>query len=66
METSIIIDTKTKIAAIMGDPDDNRILECAVDGNADYIISGDKHLLELEEYEGVQILSAKPFLDIIK
>ena len=63
LETSIVIDTKTKITAIKDDPDDNKILECAIDGHADYIISGDKHLLTLEEYEGIIILNAKKFLD---
>ena len=62
METSIIIDTNTKIFAIKNDQEDNRILECAVDGNAEYIISGDKHLLNLGEYEGIRILNASDFL----
>ncbi len=62
MKTSIIIDTRTKINVIKDDPNDNRVLECAVDGNADLIISGDKHLLTLEEYKGIRILSARDFL----
>ena len=61
-ETSVIVDTKTKISVVKDDPDDNRILECAVDGNADHIISGDKHLLPLKVYEGIRILSAREFL----
>jgi len=48
--------------AVKQDISDNRILECAVSGNADYIISGDKHLLDLKEYEGIKILNAKTFL----
>src|SRR5581483_2187700 len=41
------------IDAIKADPDDNRIIECAVDGNADLIVSGDQHLLKLENYRGI-------------
>lgn len=66
METSIIVETKTKISTIKDDPADNRILECAVDGKADYIISGDKHLLDLKEYQGIKILNAKTFLGSMK
>jgi putative PIN family toxin of toxin-antitoxin system len=44
------------------DPADNRILECAVDGKADYIVSGDKHLLDLDSYEGIPIVKATEFL----
>ena len=45
------------------DPDDNKFLECAVSGGAGYIVSGDKHLLDLEEYEGIKILTPKGFLE---
>jgi len=66
METAMIIETTSKLAIIKEDPMDNRILECAIDGGAEYIISGDKHLLNLKEYEGIKILKAKEFLGIIK
>ncbi|MBN2517688.1 MAG: putative toxin-antitoxin system toxin component, PIN family [Candidatus Altiarchaeota archaeon] len=45
-------------------PADNRILECALDGNADFIVTGDKDLLALKEFRGMKILTAKEFLDI--
>ena len=45
-----------------GNPD-NRILECAVEASADYLVTGDwQHLLPLGEHEGVQILNAPRFL----
>ena len=46
------------------DKADNKYLECAIAGKADYIISGDIHLLEMKEYAGIKILSAKEYLDI--
>ena len=45
------------------DPEDNRILECAVAGNADYVITGDSHLLKLNKYLNVDILNAAAFLE---
>lgn len=57
---------KEKISAIKDDPSDNKFLECAISGKADYIVSGDKHLLGLKEYEGVKILTLKEFLEEIK
>ena len=41
---------------------DSRILECALESRAAYIVSGDKHLLELGQFEGVPILDAAAFL----
>lgn len=54
--------TKTKISAITSDYTDNIFLECAVDGKADYIISGDKHLLNLGTFSGIRIVKPKQFL----
>ena len=47
------------------DPDDDRILECAIEANADYIISGDKHLKDLGNFQGVPILTPRDFLDML-
>jgi predicted nucleic acid-binding protein len=43
-------------------PSDDKFLEAAVAGNASYIISGDKHLLKLSEFQGVQILKPRDFV----
>jgi len=56
------VEKKSKISAIVADPTDNIFLECAVDGEANYIISGDKHLLDLGIYNGIQIIKARDFL----
>jgi predicted nucleic acid-binding protein len=45
---------------------DNRILECTVEGKAQYIVSGDEHhLLPLREFEGIKILSPAEFLRLV-
>lgn len=46
---------------ICRDPDDNKFLECAKDSHALYIVSGDKDLLVIEQFENVQIVTAKSF-----
>jgi predicted nucleic acid-binding protein len=47
---------------IHDDPSDDKFLEAAVAGEASYIISGDKHLLKLSEYQGIQILKPRDFI----
>jgi len=58
----LIVNPIQKINVIDSDPDDNRIIECAIAGKSTYIISGDKHLLQLNEYEGIKILRASEFI----
>jgi putative PIN family toxin of toxin-antitoxin system len=52
-----------RLEVIKEDPDDDRILECAVAGGADYIVTGDKDLLRLRRYDSIRILSVADFLD---
>ena len=52
--------------AIIADDPDNRILECAVAGQADFIISGDKHLLNLKNFQGINIVTPAEFLEAIE
>jgi len=59
--TTITYPTK-KINIIKSDPTDNKILECAVEAKAKYIISGDKHLLNLKQYKNIKILTPTQFL----
>jgi uncharacterized protein len=61
---SILIKPETVIKKIRDDAD-NRILECALDGDADFIITGDHHLLDLKSFQGIRILKARELLDII-
>jgi putative PIN family toxin of toxin-antitoxin system len=50
------------VNAIAEDPSDNRYLECAVEGSADVIVSGDRDLLALQSYEGIAIVQPSAFL----
>ncbi len=49
--------------AIPEDPADERVLACAVEARADFIVSGDRHLLTLETYQGIPILTVRAFLE---
>jgi len=55
------VSPKRKIKILKDDPD-NRILECAIAGRADMIVTGDQAMLRLGEYEGVRIITLKEFL----
>jgi putative PIN family toxin of toxin-antitoxin system len=50
------------IDVVLDDPDDNRILECAVEGKADLIVSGDRDLLRLKSYQAIPIVRPIDFL----
>jgi hypothetical protein len=63
---SIMVSGQAKIDVIKDDPTDNKYLACALEGNADYIVTGDQHLLKVVEYKGTKIISPKEFLDILK
>jgi hypothetical protein len=53
-------------AVIREDPEDDKFIDCAVEAKADYIISGDEHLLGVKAYRGIPICSPKEFLQRIK
>ena len=64
-----IIEITTKINLIKEDPDDNKILECAIDSKSDYLISNDNHLLnqktEIYQKYKITIIKAQEFLQIL-
>jgi predicted nucleic acid-binding protein len=51
--------------AVLDDEPDNRILECAVTGHADVIVTGDRAMLNLKTYQQVRVLSLRQFPDEI-
>lgn len=58
----VVTQDQYKTDRIKKDPDDNKFLACALEAKADYIVSGDNHLLELKHYQGTQIVTAKIFV----
>jgi uncharacterized protein len=53
------------LAVIQDDPPDNRYLECAVEGGAAYLVSGDRLLLALGTFQDIQIVSPRVFLEAL-
>lgn len=52
----------TRRLSVLSDGPDNRILECAVESDADLIVTGDGHLLKLKNYEGIAVVRPRDFL----
>jgi putative PIN family toxin of toxin-antitoxin system len=61
-----LVDVVTRLDAVPDDDSDNRILECALDGDAEYIVTGDRHLLQLGHFRKVKILSVHEFMRLIR
>ena len=62
MGIAIIVEPKQRINAVKEDPDDNKILECAKEGKAEFIITKDNHLLKLKQVESIKIITPEEFL----
>ena len=62
---STLVEISNSLHVVADDPDDDKVIECAVIGKASHIVSGDHHLLDLKEYENIQIIPASVLLDII-
>ncbi|MEK6918341.1 MAG: putative toxin-antitoxin system toxin component, PIN family [Nanoarchaeota archaeon] len=62
LTASEIVSPKERLKVVKDDPDDDKIIETAVEGKADYIISGDNHLLKIKGFRGIKIMNAGEFL----
>ena len=64
-KTSKVIVPQQKFNVVNEDPTDNKIIECAVAASASFIVTGDRHLLSLEKFKGIKIVSPKDFLSFV-
>ena len=60
-ELGDVVETKQRLKVLEDDPD-NRVLECAVIGDADCIVTSDRKMLALGQYEGIRIVSLRQYL----
>lgn len=60
-----LADGEIEVRAVKDDPDDDKSLAAALLGRAGFVVSGDHHLLDLGEYQGIRILKPRQFLDIL-
>jgi putative PIN family toxin of toxin-antitoxin system len=51
-----VVEPRRKIKACIADPTDDKVLEAAVEFGADYILSGDRHLLDMKKYGSIEII----------
>lgn len=64
VRVATLVVPKGRVEVVQGDPDDDRVLECAGEGKADFVVSGDEHLLKLGEYEGIRVVRAVRLLGL--
>lgn len=65
LQYSQMVEISNQLKIIDADPDDDMVLECAIKGNATYIVTGDRHLLSIANYQNIIILKAADFLDLV-
>ena len=63
---AVPVEGSLEVKAVAADPEDDRYLAAAVEGMAEVVVSGDDHLLALGTYEGIRILTARAFLEVVK
>ncbi len=64
-DISFFVPGTRELNIVERDPADNKFLACAVEGNADFLVSGDHHLTELNKYESIQILTPTDFVNLV-
>lgn len=57
-----VIETPQVLRVVASDPDDDAVIACATAGKADYIVSGDRHLLSLGHYQAIEIIPVAQFV----
>jgi putative PIN family toxin of toxin-antitoxin system len=60
-----VISVKTELKVVKEDPKDNMAIETAYDGDAHFIVTGDRHLLELEDFRGIEITTVEKALKLL-
>lgn len=64
-KNGVMVEPQQKLIVVTADESDNRYIECAVAGNADYIVTGDNHLLDIASYQGIRIITPAIFLVLL-
>jgi uncharacterized protein len=59
------VEGNLRIHAVTADPDDDKYIEAAVEGLAQFVVTGDTHLLSLKSYENIRIVTPRVFVDFL-
>ena len=65
LEKSILVIPTEEVEIVKNDPDDNKFIEAALEAKADFIVSQDKHLLVIKEYQRIKIVHPEEFLKLL-
>lgn len=63
LEIGNLVETAIKVNIIKDDSSDNKFLECAISVDADYIISRDPHILKINEFRGIKIITPEDYME---
>lgn len=63
---ALLTSGELEVTGVARDPDDDKLLACALEGNADYLVTGDHDLLDLGSYQGIPIITAAAFLQMFE
>lgn len=63
---AVPVEGNLEVQAVAADPEDDKYVAAAVEGLAEVVVSGDDHLLALGTHEGIRILTARAFLELLK
>lgn len=60
-----VVEVHEKVDVVKEDPDDNKILECAKAARVDFVITSDNHLLKLNNFENIPIITPQKFMEML-
>ena len=66
MKVVKFVEVTQKVKVVLGHPADDRFIDCALVARADYVVSGDKHLLKVGSCKKARIISVNEFLQILQ
>jgi putative PIN family toxin of toxin-antitoxin system len=66
LKKSKLVAPRSRLKVILEDPDDDVVLNTAYKGKADYIVTGDRHLLALKKFKRIEIVRVAQMFEILK
>ena len=61
-----MVDPQQELSVVQADDSDNRYIECAIESGANFVVTGDPHLLDIGEYQGIPILTPAIFVALFE
>lgn len=61
-----MVEGRLSVSVVADDPDDDKYFAAAVEGNADVVVSGDRHVLEVKQFERIRVLTPRAFLEKLR